>query len=286
VVHVDGQPLRRGAGGAPRPGDLRRGDRGLPDPTRVRGHDARGRLALARGDRLTAERELRACAESFGPAEIGPTFSPWRSSLALSLQDAQRDEAIGLVDEELALAGRSGLPRPTGIALRAAGLLEGGEAGIALLRRAVEELERSEARLHLAHAHLALGAALRRAGRRTDARPELTAALTLAQRCGAERLAERAFDELRVAGARPRRRATTGPAALTARELRVAQLAARGHSNARIAQELFVSAKTIETHLSHIYAKLDLRGQGARRALAVALTSGEWADGDEPVAAA
>ncbi len=237
-------------------------------------HDARGRLALARGERATAERELRACAASFGPTEIGPTFSPWRSSLALSLPDGQREEAFALVDQELALARRSGLPRPTGIALRAAGLLEGGEAGIGLLRRAVEELERSEARLQLAYARLALGAALRRANKRTAARAELTAALTLAQRCGADRLAERAFDELQAAGARPRRRATTGPAALTARELRVAQLAARGHSNARIAQELFVSAKTVETHLSHVYAKLDLGGQGARRALANALAGG------------
>ena len=61
--------------------------------------------------------------------------------------------------------------------------------------------------------------------------------------------------------------------ALTASEARVGRLAARGHSNAEIAQELYVSLKTVETHLSHAYAKLGLSGQGARKRLAEALGS-------------
>jgi DNA-binding CsgD family transcriptional regulator len=85
---------------------------------------------------------------------------------------------------------------------------------------------------------------------------------------------QRAGDELRAAGARPRRIARTGVDALTASERRAARLAAEGRSNAQVAQELFVSLKTVETHLSHAYAKLGLTGAGARRQLAAALETG------------
>jgi DNA-binding CsgD family transcriptional regulator len=99
--------------------------------------------------------------------------------------------------------------------------------------------------------------------------------MDLARRCGAERLVDRAIEELHAAGGRPRRVASTGVASLTASELRVARLAADGHSNPEIAQELYVSLKTVETHLSHVYAKLGLAGQGSRRALAGELSERE-----------
>ena len=95
--------------------------------------------------------------------------------------------------------------------------------------------------------------------------------MELARTCGADRLAERAHDELRAAGGRPRRRAASGPAALTASELRVARLAAEGATTPEIARALVVSAKTVETHLTHAYAKLGLSGAGARERLAEAL---------------
>jgi len=97
--------------------------------------------------------------------------------------------------------------------------------------------------------------------------------MDLAYRCGATRLVAGAEDELRATGAKPRRVAQSGADALTASEARVGRLAARGHSNAEIAQELYVSLKTVETHLSHAYAKLGLSGQGARKRLAKALGS-------------
>ena len=94
-----------------------------------------------------------------------------------------------------------------------------------------------------------LGAALRRANRRAEAREELAAGMELAHRCGADALAARAREELVACGARPRRLVRTGVDALTPSELRVAQLAAAGHSNREIAQALFVTRKTVETHL-------------------------------------
>jgi DNA-binding CsgD family transcriptional regulator len=125
-----------------------------------------------------------------------------------------------------------------------------------------------------------LGAALRRRNRRAEARDQLTVGIELARRCGADRLAIRARDELRAAGGRPRRQATTGRDALTASELRVALLAADSRTNPEIAQELYVSLKTVETHLSHAYAKLGLAGQGSRGRLAEALADGGGATYD------
>jgi len=75
-----------------------------------------------------------------------------------------------------------------------------------------------------------------------------------------------------AAGARPRRIARSGVDALTASELRVARLAVEGRSNSEIAQELYVSTKTVETHLSQAYSKLGLSGRGARERLSAALS--------------
>jgi DNA-binding CsgD family transcriptional regulator len=157
------------------------------------------------------------------------------------------------------------------VALRGAGLVKGGDEGLGCLRESVVLLERSPMRLEHARSLVELGAALRRRGRRAEAREPLAAGMELAHRCGAERLLARAQEELRAAGARPQRPARTGVDALTPSEQRVARMAAEGRSNPEIAQELFVSLKTVETHLSHVYRKLALTGTGARRQLAAEL---------------
>jgi DNA-binding CsgD family transcriptional regulator len=77
-----------------------------------------------------------------------------------------------------------------------------------------------------------------------------------AYRCGATALVERARTELHAAGARPRRIERTGADALTASELRVARLASDGLSNREIAQQLFVSPRTIQAQLRSAYVKL------------------------------
>ncbi len=84
-------------------------------------------------------------------------------------------------------------------------------------------------------------------GKTITARPILRDGMELAHRCGATPLADRAVEELRAAGGRPRRRAGTGADALTASERRVAELAAAGVSNKEIAQSLFVTLRTVET---------------------------------------
>src|SRR5262249_56336242 len=95
----------------------------------------------------------------------------WRSWAAAGCRLLGRnDQARGLAAEELALARRWGDPQAIGAALRALGLIEG-RAGTGLLQEAVEVLASSEARLGYARALVDLGAALRRANRRTQARP-------------------------------------------------------------------------------------------------------------------
>ena len=235
--------------------------------------DVRGRLRRQRGDRDGAIADLRSCGETAAVIAPSTCFSSWRSELALALPAAAGDEARTLIEEERGLARVTGLARPQGIALRAAGVRYGGEDGIGLLRESVAALRRCEASLERARSLVELGAALRRLGQRAEAREPLAEGIELARWCGAERLIARARDELLAAGARPRRIARSGLEALTASQLRVARLAARGLANEAIAQELYVSRKTVETHLSHVYVKLGLSGQGAREVLRDALAS-------------
>ena len=85
--------------------------------------------------------------------------------------------------------------------------------------------------------------------------------LDLASRCNAGAVAARAREELIADGARPRRDALRGRDALTASELRVARMAADGMANRAIAQALFVTTKTVETHLGSVYTKLGIAGR-------------------------
>ncbi len=174
------------------------------------------------------------------------------------LPDADREEALALAAEELELARAVDSPRAEGAALRALGVLRGGEEGIEMLRDSVATLRDAPARLELARSLAELGAALRRGNQRGEAREHLREAAELAQRCGAELLEERVHEELRIAGARPRRRALSGAASLTPGERRVASAAAGGATNREIAQDLFVSLRTVEMHLTNAYRKLDI----------------------------
>jgi DNA-binding CsgD family transcriptional regulator len=221
-----------------------------------------GRLRLARGDLQGAITALRAAGALFTEARWrNPLAAFWRSPLALALPRDEREEARALVADELEAAAAAGLPRSRGVALRAAAALEDGERGIELLSESLRLLTPDHMVLERARTLVELGAALRRCGRRVAAREPLRAGLDLAERCGAVRLTERALDELRISGARPRRRALSGPDSLTPSEARVAQMAAAGMSNRDIAQTLFVSVKTIENQLGSAYRKLGVNSR-------------------------
>jgi DNA-binding CsgD family transcriptional regulator len=222
-------------------------------------HRARVRIETGRSPERGVE-ELRQVGQTVRLLPFdNPGTAPWRSWAAegLRLLD-QNDEARGLAADELAIARRWGDPQTIGAALRVLGLVEGGTAGIGLLEEAVEVLAGSPARLEHARALVDLGAALRRANQRIEARERLREGVDLAQRLGAFGLAGRANQEIAATGARPRKVLQTGLDALTTSERRVGQLAAGGMTNKEIAQTLFVTIKTVEVHLSHAYRKLEI----------------------------
>jgi ATP/maltotriose-dependent transcriptional regulator MalT len=231
---------------------------------------ARGRLRLARNNFTAALADFRSAGRILLNAGfVNPSFAEWRVGAVRALVVlGQRAEAATLAAENLELARAFGGRTALSLALRAVGSVEGGERELALLAEAAELLVDTESELEHAHCLVAYGGALRRAGQRTQALEPLRQGLDLANRCGAVPLAARAMEELRAAGARPRRAAVTGRDALTASELRVARLAVDGLTNREIAQTLFLSTRTVEVHLTNTYRKL---GIDARRKLADAI---------------
>jgi DNA-binding CsgD family transcriptional regulator len=172
-----------------------------------------------------------------------------------------RDQALALAEAELSDVRVFGGARALGVALRTTGLIRGDAVGTDRLDASVTELAGSPAILERAKSLLALGSARRRLGQRAAAREHLSEALDLAARCTAQPLLSRIRDELRAAGARPRRDRRYGVDALTPTEVRVARLAAEGKTNRQIAQTLYVTIKTVEGHLAHTYAKLGITGR-------------------------
>jgi DNA-binding CsgD family transcriptional regulator len=177
------------------------------------------------------------------------------------LRLGEHGRASWLAAEELARARSFGAPSAIGAALHASGMAEGGADGIELLHEAAAAMRDAGAHLQRASVLFDLGAALRRAGRRTDAREPLSEAADLAQARGAAPLVAEALEELRACGARPRRVMRSGVESLTPRERRVVELAADGLTNRAIAGQLFVTANTVEMHLSNAYRKLGVTGR-------------------------
>jgi DNA-binding CsgD family transcriptional regulator/tetratricopeptide (TPR) repeat protein len=218
---------------------------------------ATAKLTAAEGARSAEIEALRGLQALAGEGEFGTwMFGCWPAALALALGPC--DEARELAAATLRGTRSRGLTGEIGIALCAAALVDDGGPDVERLREAAADLERSDFALDHARVLIELGAALRRGGHRADARGPLALGLERAQRCGASALAQRGLTELQATGARPRRLMVTGRDALTPSERRIATLAVEGRSNREIAQTLFVTTKTVETHLSHIYRKLDI----------------------------
>jgi DNA-binding CsgD family transcriptional regulator len=224
---------------------------------------ARGRLRLAQDRPDEALADMRVAGEIvLATGSTCPGYLAWRSGAALAHAAlGEREEGLRLAKEEVELARAFEGRRTLGIALRAAGVVAGGSEGETLLRESVDCLERSGVALERARALAELGVLVRATGRRAEARSMLREALDVAHHAGAAPLADLAEAELRATGAKPRRVALSGVEALTASERRVAELAGDGLTNREIAQALFVTMRTVEGHLTRVFAKLDLRSR-------------------------
>jgi DNA-binding CsgD family transcriptional regulator len=222
---------------------------------------ARGRVRIASGDVQAGVRDLLRCGE-FLEAYGTPNLTIWRPYAVPALAE-QGDErrAEELAREEIAAARAFGAPRRLACALRTAGRAIGGEEGFDLLEEAVTLAERSPAKLEAAHALADLGGELVRRRRRREGREALRRAVELARACGATGLTERALADLGAGGGRAPRLELTGVDALTPAERRVSELAAGELTNREIAQQLFVTEKTVELHLTNAYRKLGIRSR-------------------------
>ena len=224
----------------------------------------RGELALDAGRDLEAVEiavKMRELAQRTGALQ--PLWTPWAdTAMEAFLRAKMLDNCRALVDHleqvssgwacrwprSVAASGRAGVAEATG------DLAEAERQHL----RAVELLEGIDLPPHRARALISYGRFLRRSGRAVLARPPLARALEECEACGAMRLASQARAELEASGGRRRRASSVQ---LSPQELRVAQLAAQGATNAEIASPLFISAKTVEHHLTSVYAKLGVRSR-------------------------
>ncbi len=171
------------------------------------------------------------------------------------LRLGREDDAVRTAAEFLRRATSKGQPWALAQAHRACALAAGDDAGfeVALAHHAETRDVFEQARTQLAR-----GASLRRHRRRRDARPALAAAHATFERIGARRWAEQAAAELEATGETVRRRGADVRDALTPQERQIAGLLAAGRTTREAAAGLFLSPKTVEYHLRHVYLKLGI----------------------------
>ncbi|WP_354698956.1 hypothetical protein DSM112329_04655 [Paraconexibacter sp. AEG42_29] len=233
---------------------------------------AAGAVALAAGDAATAVRHFTGAGTHLRGrfALENPAVVPWQAGVAAALRALGDPAAATAAGEHLAAARATAVPYAVGLALRvAADCADDPDERLATLQEAIDLLGPSGAQLEHARALCDVGTTLRHAREVGAAREALTSALGLAERLGATATARRSRRELQLTGLRAARRGAGEQAtALTPAERRVAELAALDHSNAQIARMLFVTQRTVESHLTQTYRKLGIRSRvGLARAL-------------------
>ncbi|MEV6487235.1 AAA family ATPase [Actinoplanes sp. NPDC051633] len=231
---------------------------------RVMQGSALGLRYLAAGEReraIMSLEEVREFAVSSGVET--PVIAPWEADLVDAYwQDGRRAQATAQLDMLDMRTRSSGLVAPRAAVARYRALLSDDfdrsehhfREALALHALRPQPFERARTAMYF-------GEMLRRNRHRADARPLLREAVEGFRRLGAEPFARRAAAELAATGDRREPRSVSPMGRLTARELQVAQAVTTGLSNPEVAAALFVSTKTVETHLSSAYRKLGLRSR-------------------------
>jgi tetratricopeptide (TPR) repeat protein len=226
-------------------------------------------LLLALGRHREAEQQLLAVGGRLDARGMrNPAWCPWQLHLARAKAAADPAQAVRIAGEGLERARRFGTQSAVGQALHALAAVSPAPERPALLADAVAHLERSPSGYDLAVALFDHGLSLRRTGRPQEAAEQLHRALEGAAQCGADALAGRAREELDATGVWPLQPRTADAASLTVQERSVAERAAGGWSNARIAEALGTSDAAVTRMLSDIYLKAGCDRSGLPRLVA------------------
>ncbi|RDH76051.1 helix-turn-helix transcriptional regulator [Mycolicibacterium moriokaense] len=186
-----------------------------------------------------------------------------------AVRSGHRSAAEAALGELAERAAASGTDSALGLAARSRALIDDAPTADAEYKLATTNLQRSPVVVYYARTRLVYGEWLRRQNRRSDARKELRIAYEMFTEMGADGFAERTRRELQAAGEpmqdeRGGKSAVASTMSLTTQESYIARLAGDGYSNSEIASHLFISPRTVEWHLSKIFAKL---GVTSRREL-------------------
>jgi DNA-binding CsgD family transcriptional regulator len=248
---------------------LRDGEAGVRDYEimRVPACLARAQVAEARADYAAVVRALEPLRQPWAGAGVDePGAWPWPDVYANALVvEGRYDDADAFLRPHEALARERGHRSATARLGYARGRLQGAQGD---LHAARESFERSRAlladtplRWDRARVHFAYGQTLRRAGKRREADAVMATARDLYAALGATTYVARCDRELKAGGVHAPRGTEQSVGALTPQEEAVAALVASGLSNREVAAELFVSMKTVQYHLTRIYAKLGVRSR-------------------------
>jgi DNA-binding CsgD family transcriptional regulator len=190
-------------------------------------------------------------------------FSTWGAVelIEAAARNGKRQRATDVLERLTESTRACGTDWALGIEARSRALLSDGEVADRLYREAIDRLGRTRVRWALARAHLLYGEWLRRETRRTDARQQLRIAHQMFTAMGAEGFAERARRELLATGETARKRLAENAGQLTIQEAQVAALAREGLSNLEIGARLFISPRTVEYHLGHVFTKLGINSR-------------------------
>jgi DNA-binding CsgD family transcriptional regulator len=233
----------------------------------ARAHGSAGRVADAvdAAELLNAaghyDRAVETLRPVVRPEQLAVTGWALAELVEAAARTGDRDLAASAAAQLAERTTAAGTDWALGVQAMAEALLTEGADAEAGYRQAIERLTRTGLRGRLARAELLYGEWLRRRNRRVDARVQLRAAGDHFAALGATAFAERACGELLATGEATRKRGADGPRHLSPQEARVASLARTGLSNAEIAEQLFVSTRTVEYHLYKVFAKLGVNSR-------------------------
>ncbi|WP_250006855.1 AAA family ATPase [Actinoplanes sp. M2I2] len=223
---------------------------------------ARGVAALTDGRHEDAFTELRRMHDPADPAHHPATRSYALGDLVeAAVRSGRADEVRGLTADLAAIGRRTPSPAlHTGLRYADALLADGDQA------QPLFEAALSSDPLHRARAQLAFGEWLRRQRRAAESRAHLRAARDTFDALGLIRWGDRARGELRASGETSRRRTAEARDQLTPQELQIAQMAAEGLTNREVGERLYLSHRTISSHLHRIFPKLGITSRAELRA--------------------